>query len=130
MISMPPLSSNNHFTVLSVEGVFKSDSISLTDTTVNDSKAVPNPTPPHLRFRRHPKWEKRLPKCYIVALNPSSNSFKLNVSMQTTDTGKVHTMHTLLDSGATSLFINSDFASDHEAVKPSYPSLQHQWVSE
>jgi hypothetical protein len=31
--------------------------------------------------------------------------------MQTTDTSKVHTTHALLDSGATGLFINSDFVT-------------------
>jgi hypothetical protein len=46
-----------------------------------------------------------------MATNLSSNSFELNVSMQTTDTGEVHTTCALLDSGATGLFVNSDFVT-------------------
>jgi hypothetical protein len=44
---MPPLSSSNCFAVLSVDEVYKSNSISLTDSIADDSQAVPTPPPPH-----------------------------------------------------------------------------------
>jgi hypothetical protein len=99
--STPPLSSNNRFVVLSVEEVHKSDSISSTDDIVSDLEAVLKPPRPCSRFRTHPKWEKRLPKHYIVASNPSANSFKLDVSMQTINMGMVLASKALLNSGAT-----------------------------
>jgi hypothetical protein len=45
MSSMPPLSSSNCFTVLSVEEVYESNSISSTDDIVNNPKAVLNTSP-------------------------------------------------------------------------------------
>lgn len=104
---MPPLSVYNRFAALSIEEVPESDSTSLTD--LNETKAIPMTPPSRLQLRRRPKWEKRLPERYVVASNPSSNSFELGVSIQTTDTGEVRSMRALLDSGATGLFANRDF---------------------
>jgi len=56
-----------------------------------------------------PKWEQQLPKCYILAANPSERLFNLDVAIQTTDTGEVHIVSALLDSGATGLFIDPEF---------------------
>jgi hypothetical protein len=52
-------------------------------------------------------------KRYIVASNPSSNSFERSVSIQTTDTGEVRSMRALLDSGATGMFVNRDFVKQN-----------------
>ena len=109
MTSMPPLSSVNRFAALSVEEVYGSNSIPLTDTPADDLKDILTPSTPRNHCRRCPKWEKRLPECYIVALNPSSNSFELLISMQTLDTGEVLSTTAFLDSGATDLFVSSDF---------------------
>ena len=106
---MPPLSSINRFAALSVEEVYESNSISLTDTTSNDPKAILTSPPPRNRFRKRPNWEKRLPERYIVASNPSVNSFELPISMQTIDTGEVLLTNGLLDCGTTDLFASSDF---------------------
>jgi hypothetical protein len=51
---MPPLSSSNRFTVLSVDEVYESNSISSTDSIVDDSQAVPSPCS---HVQRHLKWE-------------------------------------------------------------------------
>ena len=56
-------------------------------------------------------WECRLPKTYVVAANPSPNSLNLKVGIQTTDTAEVKGVTALLDSGATGLFIDSDFVA-------------------
>jgi hypothetical protein len=108
---MPPLSSSNRFAVLSVDEVYKSNSISLTDSIVDDLQAIPSPPPLCSRVQRHPKWERQLLKCYVIASTLSSKLFKLNVAMQTTDTGEVFASKALLDCGATDLFMNSDFVS-------------------
>jgi len=110
------LSSVNRFAALSVEEVYESDSISSTDTTVNGLKDILTPLIPQNRFRRRPKWEKQLPERYVVALNPSSNSFELPISMQTLDTGEVLSTTALLDSGATDLFVSSEFVRRNRLV--------------
>ena len=56
-------------------------------------------------------WEHRLPKTYVVAANPSPNLLNLKVGIQTTDTAEVKGVTALLDSGATGLFINSNFVA-------------------
>ena len=102
---MPLLSLHNHFTVLPVEEVheFNSDS-----ANHYELKAIPY-TPPQPQLSHCPKWERRLPKHYVVAENPSANSFELKVSIQTTDMGKIHATTALLDSGVMGLFVNTDF---------------------
>jgi hypothetical protein len=51
-------------------------------------------------------------------MTPSTLLFKLEVSLQTTDTGAVHMMKVLLDCGATNLFVNPDFVvQNHLATK-------------
>src|ERR1700679_4279557 len=111
--STPPLSTSNRFAVLSVEEVYESNSISSTDNTSNDPKAVLTPPPSRNRFPKRPNWEKRLPERYVVASNPSANSFELPISMQTLDTGEILATNALLDSGATDLFVSSDFVAQH-----------------
>ena len=103
---MPPLSIHNRFAVLPVEEVHELNSDSAADT--DETKAIPY-VPPILQPSRRPKWEQWLPEHYIVAANPSTNSFELRVSIQTTDTGETHATTALLDSGATGLFANADF---------------------
>ena len=111
MSSTPPLSVKNRFAVLSVDEVYESNSISSTDLSASNAQAVLPPPSPCLRFRKCPNWEKRLPNHYVVAMTPSALSFKLEVSLQTTDTGAVHTTKVLLDCGATDLFVNPDFVA-------------------
>ena len=102
---MPPLSLHNCFAVLPVEEVheFNSDSANHYET-----KAIPY-TPPQPQLSHRPKWERRLPERYVMAATPSSNSFELKVSIQTTDTGEIHATMALLNSGAMGLFVNTDF---------------------
>jgi hypothetical protein len=103
---MPPLSIHNRFAALFVDEIPEFNLNSTTNSS--EMKAIP-PVPSRSQLPRRAKWEKRLPECYIVAANPSSNSFKLKISIQTMDMGKVHTTATLLDLGATGLFMNSEF---------------------
>jgi hypothetical protein len=103
---MPLLSVHNHFAALSVDKIPEFNSNSTTNSS--ETKAIP-PVPSQPQLPRRARWEKRLPERYIVAANPSSNSFELKISIQTMDTGEVHTTATLLDSGATGLFMNLEF---------------------
>ena len=107
--SMPSLQSMNCFAPLFINESPKSNSFYFLDLE-DDSSAIhfdpvtPSPHPKHI-----PKWEWWLPKHYVLAVNPSERSFNLDVAIQTTNTGEVHTVFALLDSGATGLFIDPEF---------------------
>jgi len=59
---------------------------------------------------RKPKWEKRLPKqLSINILDARRMLIILPIEVSTTDTSKVHFVKALLDSGATSNFVDRDF---------------------
>ncbi|KAG5718649.1 hypothetical protein E4T56_gene16663 [Termitomyces sp. T112] len=68
------------------------------------------PTSPHLWI---PAWECCLPHCYIVASTPSTNSLKLQVEIETTDTQQIQSVVALLDSGATGLFLDTDYVQQN-----------------
>ena len=56
---------------------------------------------------------------YTITLTLSLNSLDLDVYMQTLDTGVVHSMHALLDCGASELFINTVFVARNKlTMKP------------
>jgi len=55
------------------------------------------------------KWEKCLPKKYVVASTPSPRSLVIKVEIQTTDTDKVKTGPALVDSGATLSFMSQSY---------------------
>jgi len=96
-----PQSPVNKFTVLTIE-----------DPNTIDSELVdapsPNPLVPAPLHR--PKWEKRLPRLFLIStLNAQGTSLLLPVEIGTTDTSKIHSVKTLLDCGATGSFIDRDF---------------------
>ena len=62
---------------------------------------------------RIPKWERRLPKRYVVAATPGPRSLNLKVELQSTDTGDVIATNALLDCGATGLFIDTEYVRKH-----------------
>jgi len=103
---MPSLRSKNHFAPLFINENPESNS-SYSPEPGNDSSAVhPIPDSPPLCPKCIPKWEQQLPKRYVLAATPSERSLNLDVAIQATDTGEVHTVSALLDSGATGLFID------------------------
>jgi len=80
----------------------------------NDSSAVhPIPGSPPLDPKHIPKWEWQLPRHYVLAATPSERSLNLDIAIQTTDTGEVHAVSALLDSGATGLFIDPEFVQQN-----------------
>jgi len=59
---------------------------------------------------RKPKWERRLPKLFLIsALDTRGTSLLLPVEIGTTDTSELYSVEALLDSGATGSLINRDF---------------------
>ena len=106
MKDVPSLLLSNQFAVLSITPQNKATvpvSKSVTET-VNRQDTSPKESPksPTTRMKC---WEHRLPKTYVVAVNPSPNLLHLKVGIQTTDTAEVKGVTALLDSGATGLFI-------------------------
>jgi len=96
-----PQSPVNKFTVLTIE-----------DPNTIDSELVdilpPNPLVAALLYR--PKWEKRLPKLFLISiLDAQGTSLLLLVEIGTIDISKLHSIKALLDCGVTGSFINRDF---------------------
>jgi hypothetical protein len=54
------------------------------------------------------RWERRLPKKYIIVLT-SENLLKLDVEIETMDTSVKHRTNALVNSGATGLFMDSEY---------------------
>ena len=128
MSSTPPLSSHNRFNVLVTENTYDFDD----DQVVQNSEVPPvsEPSPPPLhslppsRPIRRPKWEKSLPKRFVVAATEDgSKSLKLKVEIETTDTAERKSVLTLVDCGATGEFIDRNYAKScrFNLVKLSVP---------
>jgi RNase H-like domain found in reverse transcriptase/Reverse transcriptase (RNA-dependent DNA polymerase)/Integrase zinc binding domain/Chromo (CHRromatin Organisation MOdifier) domain len=70
---------------------------------------VPVATPMIPKVRK-PKWEKALPEKYTISATGESNSLKLKVELETTDTSERKSVNSLVDSGANGEFIDRDYA--------------------
>src|SRR3981189_1705588 len=116
---MPPLSSHNRYACLVVDQC--EDATSVFDC----AKVVPQPSPsPKKVARIHlANWERRLPKKFIIAMTPSENSLNINVEIETTDTVMKCNINALVDCGATSLFVDTEYVrsnniSTHRLTTP------------
>jgi len=106
---MPSLQSKNHFAPLLINENSESNLFNSPEPG-NDSSAIhPIPGSPPLHPKHIPKWERGLPRRYVLAATPSERLLNLDIVIQTTDTGEVHAVSALLDSGATGLFIDPEF---------------------
>jgi hypothetical protein len=102
----PSLSNNNRFAILPV------DEIPEIDESVETIQVVQTPENPKLNQSSRPKWEKCFPPRFTIAsLEDGPKSLKLKVSIETTDTGEIKSMQSLVDSGATGLFIDRDYVT-------------------
>jgi len=86
--------------------------LTIEDTNIIDSELVdtlpPKPLVPAPLHR--PKWEKRLPKLFLIsALDVQGTSLLLPVEIGTMNTSELHSIKALLDCGATGSFIDRDF---------------------
>ena len=107
-VNCTPPSSCNCFALLPIESVVSSDS----SDSESGSEDVHSINLPRASSSRIAKWERRLPKRYILASTPSSDSISLGVTLQTTDTGETHATPALLDCGATGLFVDAQYVRD------------------
>jgi len=91
----------NKFTVLTIE-----------DPNTIDSELVDAPPlAPLVSAPLHkPKWERRLPKLFLIStLDVRETSLLLPVEIGTMDMSKLYSIEALLDSGATGSLIDRDF---------------------
>src|SRR5579859_3461024 len=95
----PLLQKYNRFSCLEVE--------EYEDTSDQEEPAVPK-SEERMEVKMK-KWEKKLPSAYVLAATPGSNSFKLRVEIQTTDTQEIKAAMALLDCGASRLFVHRRF---------------------
>jgi len=101
LVISAPQSLVNKFTVLTIEDPNTIDS-ELVDILLSNP---PVATPLH-----RPKWEKRLPKLFLIsALDMRETSLLLLVEVGTMDTSELHSVKALLDCKATRSFIDRDF---------------------
>ena len=56
------------------------------------------------------KWEKAMPESYCISAIGESNSLKLKVELETTDTSERKSVNSLVDSGANREFIDWEYA--------------------
>src|SRR6266436_6287035 len=104
---MPPLTTNNRFNILEVYSVKDNSMEPIDEMTARDvqptlatpaTPATPgtpmtSPTcPVHLK-----RWEKRLPRKYVVTATPSANSLDIKVEIVTTDTQENKSVKALLN---------------------------------
>ena len=68
--------------------------------------------PPETPGRRKPRWERRLPKRYTVAATPGANSLHLPLEIRSTESALKLSVDGLVDCGATSEFIDSEYVSE------------------
>ena len=106
---MPLLSTRNRFEILTNKCDFEN---ALPDVQT-PKEAIPVSIPisvPILKIRKS-KWEKALPKQYVIATTEQSlTSLKLKVEIETMDTSERNSVTCLVDSRATSEFIDRDYA--------------------
>jgi hypothetical protein len=72
-------------------------------------EALPTPKASLTYPVRLKRWERWLPRKYVVAATPSTNSLNIKVKIVTTDTQETKSMKALLDCGADGLFIDRDY---------------------
>jgi len=115
---VPPLLSNNRFSVLEITKP-KVDE----DAQEPDTPALP-PTEP--RKPRWPKWEKWMKRKLVIrSLELDAKCIMLPIHLKTTDTMEETSMEAMVDTGATGDFINQDFVTQAKLLtcKLSQPIL-------
>ena len=107
---MPLLSTCNCFEILS--NIIDSKA-SIPDMKIPEKNLNPSPTSEPTSVtpkKQKPKWEKILPEKCVISAAGQSNSLKLKVEIETTDTLDRKAVNSLVDSGATGEFIDQEYA--------------------
>lgn len=104
--SVPPLPTNNKFSILPIEEINNTISLPEPELKVTLNK----PASP-----RRPKWERRIPsKPIIASLDAKGTSLFLQIELETTDTAARTSVRALVDCGATGSFIDRDYVREHK----------------
>ena len=110
----PPLPVHNWFSVLEVENELPPiQPLQTEKTEIVAPKPDPLPKQPKLPRVYLRKWERKLPKKYVVAATPSPKSLVIKVEIQTTDMAEVKAGPALVDCGATRQFMNRAYVEHH-----------------
>src|ERR1700678_1575820 len=101
MNSTPSLSSYNRFDVLQIEQIndieIETPDVQKTEKSPISASTADSP----IRIRR-PKWERLLPKKFVIAATENNpTALKLKVEIETTDTAEKKSISALVDCGAT-----------------------------
>ncbi len=123
---MPPLLSNNQFSVLDLHEPEIDKDISDTLKSIKlTPKQLPSSSemPPTTHWLYKPKWEKRMPwMLKICSLEPGLNCIMLPIHLKTTDMMEEASSEAMVDTGATGNFIDQDFVWN--AKLPTHKLLQ------
>jgi hypothetical protein len=110
-VTSTPLSSKNRFDVLAIENIplFETENVVQTPELAPISTSTPEtPASPRIHL---PKWERRLPKKFVIATSETGpTSLRLKVEIETTDTADRKSVLSLLDSGSTGEVIDRHYA--------------------
>ena len=104
-----PLLLTNRFDVLAVE---IADAFELVEAVENSEiPSTPTLTSSSIYHIRRPRWQKSLPKRFIIAATDSNpTALKLKFEIKTVDTADKRSVVALVDSGATGEFIDRNYA--------------------
>jgi hypothetical protein len=103
---MPSLPSHNCYTCLSIDEISEPSADEL-----DCVKVIQEPQPPKSgKLICLAGWERQLPRRYIVTSTPSANSLGIDIEIETTDTGIKRCTRSLVDCGATGLFMDTEWA--------------------
>ena len=106
----PSSSTCNRFEILS--NIIDSEADILDVQTLKQAP-TPSPAPKPVLATPKPRrqnWEKAMPESYCISAVGESNSLKLKVELETTDTSERKSVNSLVDSGANREFINREYA--------------------
>ena len=103
---VPLLPVHNRFACLEVENENPPPLLHAESPVKVTLKSKTTPTPHLLCLHR---WERWLPKQYIVAATPGPKSLVIKVEIQTTDTTEVKSGPVLIDCRATGQFMDCDY---------------------
>jgi hypothetical protein len=120
----PPLPTHNHYACLFIDNMVNTSANDYdcdedvndksTDSARSSAKSSLSPTPPCPCSPPKKKWEKCLPKQYVIAASPSPNSLDLDIEIETTDTGIKRAVKALVDCGATGQFMDKNWARSNK----------------
>src|SRR3979490_2587131 len=124
MNRVPPLPVHNRFSILEVESELPPIQPLQTEKT-----EIVAPKPDHIpKQPKSPwvylkKWERKLPKKYVVVATPSPKYLVIKVEIQMTDMAEVKAGPALVDCGATGKFMNRAYVEHHRLTtqKPQRP---------